>query len=271
MLSDIVWCHIFMSSRWLAAFPLPLPFLQPSTVKALRGAECFLSSFHFIISSPSIPPSSHQGHSSSPLRLLPPPPPPPRSFSSYNNNKVSQVESYVLPSSSQLDPSCICSVSLPSSTRSPASSSSPIFVTGLRHQEGSTLWPPTWQHQAETELWCYCTLKRLAYLLKCCFVSWDGFFFLNKSNTKGFFLAENMFLLFYVSKKKNNQKLELFSYNFPSFCWLDLPVLKYWYWFVKTKVFLLRAGSNCRRLSYLENVFGTAAVLAPCNLHKGNA
>lgn len=209
MLSDIVWFHVFMSSRWLAAFPLPLPFLQPSTVKALRGAKCFLSSFHFIISSPSIPPSSHQGHSSSPLRLLPPPPPPPRSFSSYNNNKVSQVESYVLPSSSQLDPSCIRSVSLPSSTRSPVSSSSPIFVTGLRHQEGSTLWPPTWQ--AETELWCYCTLKRLAYLLKCCFAYWD--FFLNKSNTKGFFLAENMFLLFYVSRKKTTKNENFFFFR----------------------------------------------------------
>lgn len=38
----------------LSSFPLPLPFLQPSTAKALRGVKCFLSSLHFIISSPSV-------------------------------------------------------------------------------------------------------------------------------------------------------------------------------------------------------------------------
>lgn len=115
-------------------FPLPLPFLQPSTVKALRGAKCFLSSFHFIISPPSLQSPRTQQQSS--------PPSSSSSSSSYNNNKVSQVESYVLLSSSQPDPSCIHSASLSfsSSTLSPSSSSSsPIFVTGLRHQKGSTL------------------------------------------------------------------------------------------------------------------------------------
>lgn len=51
----------------LSLFPSSM---QPYTAKALRGAQRFLPSFHFIISSPFIPPSSHQGHSSSPLLLL---------------------------------------------------------------------------------------------------------------------------------------------------------------------------------------------------------
>lgn len=148
MLRRIVWCHIFMSSRWLwltSSSSLP-PALHS---KGPEGSRVFplIFSLHYLLSlHPSLqsPRTQQQSY---------PPPSSSSSTSSHNNNKVSQVESYVLPSSSQLDPSCIHYVSLSSSsssTPSPASYSSPIFVTGLRHREGSTLWPPSWQHQAET-------------------------------------------------------------------------------------------------------------------------